>query len=455
MRSKILIIEDENYIREQLKSFLISDYEIFTARDRTEALDIIEHTDLNLVLLDLCIPPDTYSSKMGLDILQRITEMESDTKVIVITGSKDKKDALEAIDMGVYDYISKPFDMQELKILIKRCLHMQKLERENKKLKWELEKRYNFENIIGDCPQMHRIFSIIKKAAPTDYTILIEGETGTGKELVARAIHFHSLRRKGPFVAINCSAIPEQLLESELFGHEKGAFTGAYKTKIGKIELAQKGSLFLDEIGELPLPLQAKLLRFLQELKIERIGRTSPIEVNTRIIAATNKNLEEAVKRGLFREDLYYRLNVISIKLPPLRERGNDILLLADYFSKKYSKGKRFTPEAKRALLQYKWPGNVRELENKIQRAIAMSSNNLISAEDLELDIENINNNQSPLKRAKQLLEREYIIMALRKNNGNITRAAQEIGTNRKSLRRLMQKYGISKEKFIPKYKSV
>ena len=455
MRSKILIIEDENYIREQLKSFLISDYEILTARDRTEALDIIEHTDLNLVLLDLCIPPDTYSSKMGLDILQRIIEMESDTKVIVITGSKDKKDALEAIDMGVYDYISKPFDIQELKILIKRCLHMQKLERENKKLKWELEKRYNFENIIGDCPQMHRIFSIIKKAAPTDYTILIEGETGTGKELVARAIHFHSLRRKGPFVAINCSAIPEQLLESELFGHEKGAFTGAYKTKIGKIELAQKGSLFLDEIGELPLPLQAKLLRFLQELKIERIGRTSPIEVNTRIIAATNKNLEEAVKRGLFREDLYYRLNVISIKLPPLRERGNDILLLADYFSKKYSKGKRFTPEAKRALLQYKWPGNVRELENKIQRAIAMSSNNLISAEDLELDIENINNNQSPLKRAKQLLEREYIVMALRKNNGNITRAAQEIGTNRKSLRRLMQKYGISKEKFIPKYKSV
>lgn len=448
--SKILIVEDERYVREQLKDFLISDYQVFTAGDGIKASDIVEHTDLNVVLLDLCIPPDIYSSKIGMDILRRIAETQTDTKVIVITGSKDRRDALAAIEMGIYDYVTKPFDIDELKILIKRCLYIQKLERENRNLHRELEERWNFESIIGYCPQMHHVLSIIKKIAPTDYTVLLEGETGTGKDLLAKAIHFGNPRREGPFVVINCSTIPEQLLETELFGHEKGSFTGAYRTKRGKIELAEKGSLFLDEIGDLPLSLQAKLLRFLEESKIERIGGISQIKVNTRIIAATNKDLEEAVKRGLFREDLYYRLNVISIKLPPLRERGNDILLLADYFLKKFSKGKRLTSEAKRALLQHNWPGNVRELENRIQRGIAISLNNPMSAEDLGLDIEDIHSIKSSLKHARKLLEKEYIIMALRKNNGNITRAAQEIGTDRKSLRRLMQKYGISKEKFIP-----
>lgn len=450
---RILIVEDDSYMRNQLKELLKNDYQVFTSGDRDEALSVFKYTKPDLVLLDLYLPPDIYSSKIGMDILQRILEIRNNTKVIVITGSNDNKDALSAVDMGVYAYITKPFNIDDLKVLIKGCLYIQKLERENKALHQELEKRWNFEGIIGNCPQMCQVFSIINKAAPTDYTILIEGETGVGKELIARALHSRSPRKEGPFIVIDCTVIPEGLLESELFGYEKGSFTGAYRTKRGKIELAEKGTLFLDEIGDLPISLQAKFLRFLEESKIQRIGGVSPKKVNTRVIAATNKDLKLGVTKGSFREDLYHRLNMISIKIPPLRERGSDILLLADYFLKKYSEGKRLSSEAKNALFQHDWPGNVRELKNRIQKAIAMSSDNLISAGDLGLETKNSYRNKSSLRHAKQDVEKEYLITALRNNKGNITHTARELGTHRIVIRRLMKKYGISKEKFMPSYK--
>jgi two-component system NtrC family response regulator len=298
---------------------------------------------------------------------------------------------------------------------------------------------------------MQRIFSTIRRIAPTDSTVLLQGETGTGKELIARAIHRQSFRKEGPFIAINCAAIPNTLLESELFGYERGSFTGAYKRKLGSIELAHGGTLFLDEIVDLPLPLQPKILRFLQGLEIQRIGGKEKIKADVRITAATNSDLGEAVEMGTFRKDLYYRLKLIVIGLPPLRDRGDDILLLARHFLKRMSKGfqpKRFTSGAEKALLKYSWPGNVRELQNKIERAAIISSGRSISRNDLELD-ERDTHIELPLKRAKKLLEREYIAKALSKSKGNITWAAKMLGIDQKGLRRLMARHGIKKEEYI------
>jgi len=452
-KQKVLIVDDDKDLREQLKHTLEKDYKIFLSEDGGDILRIIQRKKPDMILLDLHLPPDTATTKVGMNILRDLVDMKIEAKVIVITGSNDRKDALTAIDMGVYDYINKPIDIDELEVVLKRAAHIYRLESENKNLQQKLGKGYIFEGIIGNCSQMQHIFSAIRRVAPTNSTVLLQGETGTGKELIARAIHQQSFRKEGPFIAINCAAIPDTLLESELFGYEKGSFTGAYKRKLGNIELAQAGTLFLDEVAELPLPLQSKILRFLQASEIQRLGGKEKIKADVRIIAASNRDLREAVEMGSFRKDLYYRLKLIVIELPPLRDRGNDILLLADHFLKRTNKGlrmKRFTSGAKKALLQYGWPGNIRELQHKIESAAIMSPSNFISRNDLEFEREDIYS-KFPLRKAKKLLEGEYVARALKKSKGNITWAAKEIGVDRKSLRRLMMRYGIEKEKYMEK----
>lgn len=449
-KASILIVDDEENIRNQLLWGLSDDYEVLLSEDGSDVIDIVKKRRPNLVLLDLHLPPRIETPDKGLDILSNLVERH-DGKVIVISGDGDRRVALKAIDMGACDYISKPINLNELKILIKRALYVQRLEEENRYLHKELTKKYRFENIIGCSSQMKQIFSIIKKVSDTDATVLITGENGTGKELIARTIHYCSSRRKGPFQVINCGAIPEQLLESELFGYERGSFTGAYKRKIGKIVLANKGTLFMDEIGELSLLLQVKILRFLQEHEIERIGSTNRIKVDVRVIAATNKDLKKAIKGGGFREDLFYRLNVIPIEMPPLRERKDDIILLAKYFleettNKIKKRVKGFSKSAEQALRQYSWLGNVRELKNRIERAVIFCSKDLISERDLGLNIEKTESLLT-LKQAKSKLEREYISKALDKTQGNITKAANLIHVNRAVFTRLVKKYDIKKRK--------
>jgi len=452
-RPKVLIVDDDKDVREQLKYTLEKHYEVFLSKDGRDILHIAQRKKPEVILLDLHLPPDTANTKVGMDILRDLVDIKIEAKVVIITGSNDRKDALTAVDMGVYDYINKPIDIAELEIVLKRAVHIYRLESENKNLQQRLGKGYIFEDIIGNCPQMQHIFSTIRRIAPTDSTVLLQGETGTGKELIARAIHRQSFRKEGPFIAINCAAIPDSLLESELFGHEKGSFTGAYKRKLGNIELAQGGTLFLDEVVDLPLPLQPKILRFLQESEIRRIGGKQNIKADVRIIAASNRDLREAAEKGSFRKDLYYRLKFIVIELPLLRNRGDDILLLAEHFLKSVNndlRSKRLTSGAKKALFRYSWPGNVRELQHRMERAAIMFSSKSISRNDLELDREDIYS-KFPLKKAKKLLEGEYVARALKKSKGNITWAAREIGVDRKSLRRLMMRYGIEKEKYMDK----
>jgi two-component system NtrC family response regulator len=448
-KPRILIIDDDKHLREELEHTLETQYEVLLSED---GRDILKKNP-NVILLDLHLPPDITTTKVGMSILRDLVDMKLDAKVIVITGSNDRKDALAAIDMGVCDYINKPINIDELETVLKRAVHIYQIESENRKLQQRLGRGYIFEDIVGNCPQMQHIFSTVRRVAPTNSTVLLQGETGTGKELIARAIHRQSFRKENPFIAINCAAIPDTLLESELFGYEKGSFTGAYKKKLGSIELAHGGTLFLDEIVDLPLPLQPKILRFLQGLEIQRIGGKERIKADVRIIAASNSDLREAVKMGSFRKDLYYRLKLIVIELPPLRDRGEDILLLAEHFLRRMSRGlkvKRFTSGAKKALLQYAWPGNVRELQNKIERAAIISSGRYISKNDLEL-YEKDTHIEFPLKRAKKLLEREYIAKALSKSKGNITWAAKMLGMDQKGLRRLMIRHGMNKEEYIEK----
>jgi two-component system NtrC family response regulator len=407
-----------------------------------------------IVTLDLGIPPDENGTKEGFECLKEILEKYPDTKVIVITGNNDRKNALKAIQSGAYDYYIKPIDMTEIKVMIKRALYLAEIEHENRDLHLILNKGIGFAGMIGQSPKMLKVFNTIKKVSNTDVTVLITGESGTGKELVASAIHERSPRIKNSFIAINCGAIPETLLESELFGHEKGSFTGAYSTKKGKVEYADKGTLLLDEISELSPALQAKLLRFLQEKKIQRIGGHKDIEIDLRIIAATNVDLQESIKKGKFREDLFYRLSVVTINLPPLRERDQDIGLISQVFLERYKvafrkKIKDLSPAALSALQEYSWPGNVRELENKLQRAMIMSDGDFIEPhmlgltefpqfEQIESKLQNIS-----LKEARKKLELELIQRALAKHNGNIKHAALELGVSRPTLYDLITKYNI------------
>lgn len=458
--AEVLIIEDNPDIQAQMKWGLSKDFTVLQATDRKSALRLFKKKLPRVVMLDLGLPPDEGGTEEGFICLKKIMEEAPHTKVIVITGNDDRKNALRAIQMGAYDYYLKPIDMNEVKVIIQRALYLSEIEDENRNLHSILDKGIGFAGMVGQCPQMLEVFETIAKVATTDTTVLITGESGTGKELVARAIHERSFRTKGPFIPINCGAIPETLLESELFGHEKGSFTGAYTTQKGKVEYADKGTILLDEISELSPRLQAKLLRFLQEKKIQRVGGGVDIEIDARIIAATNVDMQKAIKDGNFREDLFYRLSVITIDLPPLRERGEDIVLLAKVFLNRYkvAYGKDisgFSPEALSAIESYTWPGNVRELENKLQRAIIMSGSNFIEPHLLELAEASLPSRISKryenltLKEARQKLETDLIENALDKHRGNIKYAAEELGISRPTLYDLMTKYGLDKKYMI------
>lgn len=448
-RQKLLIVEDDSLISTQMRWAFADDYEIFIAEDRLSAIEIFENELPPVVLLDLGLPPDPGSPGEGLKTLTDIMGREPITKVIVITGQGEKENALNAIGKGAYDFFCKPIEIEELKFVLKRAFYLHGLEREIKELQQKL-KVEPFEEMLGTSPQMQNIFSSIRKVATSDAPVLITGESGTGKELAARAIHKLSNRREGPFVAINCSAIPETLLESELFGHEKGAFTGAHIQRKGRFEKADGGTLFLDEIGDLPGHLQVKLLRFLQEQKIERVGGREEISLDVRIIAASNRDLKEAMKEGRFREDLYYRIGVVVISLPPLREREGDLILLSNALLQRFAKENNkniagFTPQAIRAIESYSWPGNVRELENRIKRAVIMSEGNRITPKDLELSTAFEKYAGKTLREAREELEREFIQRAIAKNKGNISKAAEELGISRPTLYEMMEKLGINK----------
>ena len=454
---KLLIVEDNEEIRRQLKWWLGQEYNLLLAADAGQALSLFEKHRPKVVTLDLGLPPhDTVAE--GFRCLEEIFRNFPATKVIVITGNDERENALSALQMGAYDYYQKPVEMSELRIILKRAFYLYRIEQENRKLQDVISAGDGFEGMIGICSKMQKVFATITKVAASEATILLIGDSGTGKELVARAIHQRSLRRNRPFVPINCGGIPNALIESELFGYEKGAFTDAKEQKIGMIENADEGTLFLDEIGELPALLQVKLLRFLQDKKIQRLGGREEIKIDTRIIAATNIDLQKAMKDGKFREDLYYRIGVISINLPPLNERGDDILLLADsflsrfnYANKKNIKG--FSPEAIKALVSYDWPGNVRELENKIQRAVIMTENEFLMPGDLfsgisETRIFQDNRPSLTLKDIRQRVEFETIQRALMKNAGNISKSAQDLGLSRPTLHDLINKYNIKVKRY-------
>ena len=452
---KLLIVDDNEEIKKQLKWGLGKEYSVFLAGDGKEAISLFKEHNPKVIILDLGLPPHESETEEGFRCLEEILKSLPITKVIVITGNNEKENALRAIQMGAYDFYQKPIDLKELKIIINRAFYLHNIEEENRRLQISLEKKTpELSGMVGQCPEMLNIFSTIRKIASSDVSVLIVGESGTGKELVAQAIHSMSLRKNGSFIPINCGAIPENLIESELFGFEKGAFTGAHMQVPGKVEYANKGTLFLDEVGELPVNLQVKLLRFLQEKTIQRVGGREDITVNARILAASNADLPKAIEEGNFREDLYYRISVITIKLPPLRERKDDIIILANLFLKKFSKEfmkkvKGFSNSSIELITSYHWPGNIRELENRLQRAVIMSEASIIEPHNLGFTESLIRENVATLevatlRQARDKVEKEMIISAIQKYGGNIARAAEELGVSRPTLYDLIKKHDLS-----------
>jgi two-component system NtrC family response regulator len=403
-----------------------------------------------VTLLDLGLPPRPNDPDEGLALLSAILATDPLAKVIVVSGQGEKQNALHAVGAGAYDFLCKPVDVDELRLLVHRCVYVAELEHEYRAMQHRVHD-HMFEDMIGASPQMRAVFDFIRKVAPTTAPVLILGESGTGKEMVAQALHRRSAQQSGPFVAINCNTIPENLLESELFGHEKGSFTGAHAQRKGHVEMAAGGTLFLDEIGELPPSVQVKLLRFLQEKRFQRVGGRQEIHSDTRIVAATNRNLQESIAAGRFREDLYFRLAVVVLNMPPLRDRGEDILLIARAFLHKYGAehakpGLTFAPEAVRALTLHRWPGNVRELQNRVRRAAIMADGKRVTVADLELtDTVNALPAET-LREARESLEREMVQEALRRHGGKITAAALELGISRPTLYELMEKLAIARE---------
>ena len=445
----LLLVEDCQEIREQMKWGLKPFYTVFEAENRAAAVELLKLEKISLVTLDLGLPPDADSVLEGFSTLEQLMDGNLLAKVVVITGNQDRTNALKAIQLGAYDFMEKPVDLEVLKIVLQRAGYLTILEQENQKL-LEREEKRGFPEIIGSSPAMAKVYDTIRRVAGTDISVLIAGESGTGKELVARAIHQQSHRNGGPFIAINCGAIPETLLESELFGHEKGAFTGAHLQRRGRIESAEGGTLFLDEIGEISPALQVKLLRVLQERYIERVGGRVEIHVDIRVLAATNADLQMAMKDGRFREDLYYRLNTVTIPIPPLRERGADIVMLGKSLLQRFSeeakrKTSGFSREALLALEQYRWPGNVRELENRIRRAITLTDNLRITPEDLDLEEPQETHAGPTLKEARDAVEKRVIEQSLAKTGGNITKAATILGVSRPTLHDLISRHDIKK----------
>jgi two-component system, NtrC family, response regulator len=445
-KPKLLIVDDDEGIRTQLKYALRDEYALSFAENRAEAVAQVREAPPMLVSLDLGLPPSPDTADEGMKALEEILALAPPIKVIVMTGNSDRQNALRAVELGAFDYHLKPIALDDYKVVLGRAAFLYALAQETIAARQAEEQANHFEEILGKTQAIRDIFNIVERVAKTDATALVEGESGTGKELVARAIHQRSARRAGPFLPINCGAIPETLPDAELFGHERGAFTGAHMQRKGKFEMADHGTLFLDEIGELPLTLQVKLLRFLQERTVERIGGRQPITVDTRVIAATNRDLKTQLDRGLFREDLYYRLSVIRIQVPPLRERGEDIALLANAFLRRaaqtHRRRVRFSGEALRALMAHRWPGNVRELDNRVSRAVIMARGHLIEPADLDLQAADLEPAGS-LRQARERVEREALVDVLSRYRGNISKAARSLKVSRPTLHGLLDKHSI------------
>jgi two-component system, NtrC family, response regulator len=449
----LLIIDDSKDILKQLKWGLGADYSIHTADNASEGLALCSKYVPKVVILDLGLPPHEDSTEEGFRCLKEILATNSLAKVIVVTGQSDRENALKAIQLGAYDFYQKPINLKELKVIIQRALYLRSIEDENRNLlSCATAASSRMGGIIGQCQAMIKVFSTVERVSSTDVPILITGESGTGKEVIARAVHSLSLRGKGPFIPINCGAIPENLLEAELFGYERGAFTGAHAQVLGKVEYAHNGTLFLDEIAELSPSLQAKLLRFLQDKTIQRVGGREDINVNARIVAATNIDIQKAIKDGEFREDLYYRIGVISLHLPPLRDRSDDILLIANYYLKRFSESmsknvKGFSSASIEYLKHYEWPGNVREIENRIQSAVIMSDTAFIEPHDLGFYDKTVDTKTSSsklnLKTAKDMVEKDILSVALGQHDGNMSRIAEALGISRPTLYDLMKKHGL------------
>jgi len=457
--TNILVVDDDPKIRDRFNEFLTSEgYAVQTAENGELAMEILDRGFFDLALIDLNMPKVD-----GMTLLKFLVENHPDTVGIILTGYATIRNAVEAMKVGASDYLAKPVKMEEVLMVVQRAIEFRDLKRENIALKRQLKKKYKFENFIGDSLPMNKVFRIIEKVADTDSTILILGESGTGKELVARAIHYHSMRRDKPLIPVNCGAIPEELLESELFGHEKGAFTNAIRTRIGRFEMAHGGTIFLDEVAEMSPHLQVKLLRILQEQEFERVGGTKTIKCDVRIIAATNKDPDKLVEEGSFREDLYYRLKVIPVVLPPLRDRRSDIPLLVHHFLEHISKNKKrpllsISKDAMQALINYEWPGNVRELENIIERMVILTEGDCINVDDLPekiakkvaLSVEGtslIPEEGLSLSNAVNEYERQLILRALEKADWVKNRAAKLLKMNRTTLVEKIKKQGIEKER--------
>jgi two-component system, NtrC family, response regulator len=450
---RLLIVDDNEEIRSQLRWGLGKDYQVFTAGSFEECMTAFRRHSPRVVTLDLGLSPDANGAQEGFRCLENMLRLAPSAKIIVITGNEERENALRAVTSGAYDFYKKPIDISELKVILGRAFHLAAIEDENSHLQSFLSRKdLTLEGVVGQSSGMQEVFATVRKVASSNVAVLITGESGTGKELIARAIHLSSQRKAGPFVPINCGAIPENLLESELFGHERGAFSGAHARVQGKVEYAHRGTLFLDEIGELPLNLQVKFLRFLQEKTIQRVGGRDDIGVDARIIAATNRDIVKETEAGKFREDLYFRIAVIHICLPPLRERGEDILLLANIFLQKFArdlgkKVRRFSQDAVRELMSYEWPGNVRELENMVQRAVIMSDSTLLEASDLGINHKNARGSLIPmsgitLKDARERVERDMVRSAIA-SKGNMLKAAEALGISRPTLYDLVKKYSI------------
>jgi two-component system NtrC family response regulator len=447
----ILIVDDEKSQRDILRGYLMKKgYEVYCAESGNQAINIINHNLIDIILSDYKMP-----GMSGMTILEKAVKINPEISMVMITAYGSIENAVSAMHLGAYDYLTKPVNLEELNLLITRIIEHKNLKSENQLLKKQLCEKYELSSFISHSPSMENVLSVAMRAADSNATILITGENGTGKEVLARSIHCISRRKENPFVTVNIPALPESLLESELFGHEKSAFTGAEKMKIGRFELADKATIFLDEIGDIPLSVQVKLLRVLQEHQFERVGGTKSIKVDVRIIAATNHNLEKRIREKIFREDLYYRLNIVGINIPPLRERKEDILPLIEFFIKKYSQENgrhdiEMSKEAVDVLMKYNYPGNVRELENIVERSVVLARTNILTTNDLpphlrgENKLEDFFQRESgKLNKQVELLEKKLIFDALKESGGNQTKAGNLLGLTERNLRYKLKKYNI------------
>jgi len=451
MKPKILVVDDERSHRQMIEAVLSAEgYDIALAENGRAAIDAVEEKFHDLVIMDIRMP-----EVGGLEALKEIKAISPGIPIIIMTAYASIGTAVDALKSGASDYLTKPLDIEELKILVAKTMRFHQLEKENIYLKERLDDRFDFSNIIGQSPAMKKLFETIALVAPSEATVLIVGESGTGKELIANAIHQNSPRKDRPFIKVNCAALPETLLESELFGHEKGSFTGAIAKKQGRFQLAHQSSIFLDEIAEMEPATQAKILRVLQEREFEPLGGTQTIKVDTRVIAATNKNLEDEIAAGCFREDLYYRLNVVTLDVPPMRKRREDVPYLADHFLKQDAKKNRrliqgFTPRATDLLMRYDWPGNVRELENIIERAVIMSRGEVVTPLEFPNDLQDLDEELKDSRvdllpgRSLKEVEKAMILRTLEETGGNRTHAARILGITRRTLQLRLKDYGIN-----------